>query len=64
MLTGMLHMSSGEATIYGKSVKREIDEVRQEIGLCQQLDVLYDLVSIEEHLKMTLRIRTGVKNVT
>lgn len=57
-------MSSGEATIYGKSVKREIDEVRQEIGLCQQLDVLYDLVSIEEHLKMTLRIRTGVKNVT
>ena len=63
MLTGMLHMSEGEALIYGRSVKDEIDEVRQEIGLCQQLDVLYDLVSLEEHLKMTLRIRTGVKNV-
>ena len=59
MLTGMLHMTSGDATIYGKNVKREIDEVRKEIGLCQQLDVLYELVSVEEHLKMTLRIRQG-----
>ena len=59
MLTGMLHMTSGDANIYGKNVKREIDEVRKEIGLCQQLDVLYDLVSVEEHLKMTLRIRQG-----
>ena len=59
MLTGMLHMTSGDATIYGKNVKREIDEVRKEIGLCQQLDVLYDLVSVEEHLKLTLRVRYG-----
>lgn len=59
MLTGMLHMTSGEASIYGKNVKREIDEVRREIGLCQQLDVLYDLVSVEEHLKLTLRVRYG-----
>ena len=59
MLTGMLHMTSGDATIYGKNVNREIDEVRKEIGLCQQLDVLYDLVSVEEHLKLTLRIRQG-----
>ena len=62
LLTGMLHMTSGEATIYGKSVKTEINEVRKEIGLCQQLDVLYDLVSIKEHLKMTLRVRHGRVN--
>ena len=60
MLTGMLHMTEGEANIYGKSVKRDIEEVREEIGLCQQLDVLYEFVSIYEHLQMTLRIRTGV----
>lgn len=35
MLTGMLHMTAGEATINGKSVKTAIDEVRQNIGLCQ-----------------------------
>ena len=55
-------MTSGEATIYGKSVKSEIDQVRKDIGLCQQLDVLYDLISVKEHLKMTLRIRHGVEN--
>ena len=59
MLTGMLQMTSGDAKIYGNDVRREIDEIRKHIGLCQQLDVLYDLVSIEEHLKLTLRIRKG-----
>jgi len=33
--------------------------VRKEIGLCQQHDVLYDLMSIEEHLLMTMRVRSG-----
>lgn len=59
MLTGMLDMTSGDASIYGKSVRRQIDEVRKSIGLCQQLDVLYELMSVEEHLKMTLRVRFG-----
>jgi ATP-binding cassette subfamily A (ABC1) protein 3 len=53
MLTGMLHMSSGEAIINGRSVKHNIEEVRQNIGLCQQLDVLYDNLSVREHLVLT-----------
>lgn len=59
MLTGMLHMTSGEALINGKSVKTEIDEVRQNIGLCQQLDVLYENLSVREHLVLAYRIRKG-----
>lgn len=59
MLTGMLHMTSGKAEIYGKSVKDDIISVRKEIGLCQQHDVLYDLVSVKEHLLMTMRVRSG-----
>ena len=53
-------MTSGDALIYRKSVRNEIDEVRKDFGLCQQLDVLSDLFSIEEHQRMTLRIRQGV----
>lgn len=34
MLTGMLHMTSGDATIHGMSVKKDIDAVRRNIGLC------------------------------
>jgi len=64
MLTGMLHMSSGEAIINGRSVKHNIEEVRQNIGLCQQLDVLYDNLSVREHLVLTYRIRKGAVNQT
>ena len=62
MLTGMYNMSDGDATLFGKSIKTELTEVRKQIGLCQQLDVLYDLVSVREHLKMTMRVRLGRKD--
>lgn len=59
MLTGMLMPSGGDAVINGNSIKRDTDAVRSSIGLCQQHDVLYDLVSVEEHLRLTMRIRTN-----
>ena len=59
MLTGMYNMSSGDATLFGKSIRDDLTEVRKQIGLCQQLDVLYDMISLREHLKMTMRVRLG-----
>ena len=59
MLTGMLMPTSGDAIINGNSIKMDTDAVRQGIGLCQQHDVLFDLVSVEEHLRLTMRIRTN-----
>ena len=34
MLTGMLGCSSGDAQIYGRSIKSEMDFVQKDIGLC------------------------------
>lgn len=62
MLTGMLMPSEGDALIHGNSIKRDTDLVRRSIGLCQQHDVLYDLVSVEEHLRITMRIRMNEIN--
>lgn len=62
MLTGMLMPTHGDAILHGNSIKKETDTVRRNIGLCQQHDVLMEAVSIEEHLRMTLRIRTSVVN--
>ena len=45
MLTGMLMPSGGDAIIKGNSIRRDTDEVRRSLGLCQQHDVLHDLVS-------------------
>ena len=60
MLTGMLMPSEGDASLYGSSVKGDIDGVRKSIGLCQQFDVLYDDISVEAHLQMAYRIRTDI----
>lgn len=59
MLTGMLMPSGGDAVIHGNSIKRDTDEVRRSLGLCQQHDVLFDTVSVEEHLRLTMRIRSN-----
>lgn len=50
MLTGMLTPSSGDATIYGNKLSSDIDSVQQNLGLCQQFDVLFDILTVEEHL--------------
>ena len=41
MLTGMVQPSRGDAEILGRSLVNDISAVRQEMGLCQQFDVLF-----------------------
>jgi ATP-binding cassette, subfamily A (ABC1), member 3 len=57
MLTGMLKASSGNATLYNNTVQSDIDEVRKNLGLCQQFDVLYNELTVYEHLMLTCRIK-------
>jgi|Transcript_16267 ABC-type multidrug transport system ATPase subunit len=57
MLTGMLMPTGGDAIINGFSIRRETDMVRRSIGLCQQHDVLFEKITVEEHLRLAMRIR-------
>ena len=57
MLCGMLMPTKGDAILHGKSIKHDTDEVRSSIGLCQQHDVLFENVSVEDHLRLARRIR-------
>jgi ABC-type multidrug transport system ATPase subunit len=50
MLTGMLEPTSGDATLYNDSVVTDLDDVRRNLGLCQQFDVLYNELTAYEHL--------------
>lgn len=34
MLTGMIDFSEGEAVAFGKNVKKDMDEIRQFMGVC------------------------------
>ena len=57
MLTGMIHPTSGEALINGKSIVEEVQEARGNLGLCQQHDVLYDRLTVREHLELVCSLK-------
>jgi len=47
MLTGVLQPSGGDAHMYGNSIKDDLDKVQKNLGLCQQFDVLFELLDCE-----------------
>jgi len=57
MLTGLYKPDEGDATVYGCSLLNDIDGVRRSIGLCQQFDVLYDLLTVQEHVELVCRMK-------
>ena len=57
MLTGMMSSSSGQCLIFGRDLNTQIDLVRQHMGLCQQFDVLFDDLSVQEHLKLVCDVK-------
>ena len=63
MITGILKPSSGNATIYGADLVDDIETVRQFLGLCQQFDVLFNVLTFREHLQLAcdLKMCLGIK---
>ena len=57
MLTGMHKTTSGDATIYNNRITKDIYKVQQNLGLCQQFDVLFDLLTVTEHLALVCEIK-------
>ena len=57
MITGILEPSSGSATIYGADLVEDLDTVRQSLGLCQQFDVLFEVLTVREHLQLACDLR-------
>ncbi len=52
MLSGMTTITSGNAYISGKSVRTDIQEIRNDLGVCPQHDILYNDATVLEHLKL------------
>lgn len=50
MLTGVLAPSSGSANIKGLDLLQDLKQIRNRIGLCPQKNVLFDQLTVEEHL--------------
>lgn len=50
MLTGLFPASSGRAYISGYEISRDMAQIRRNLGLCPQHDVLFDNLTVAEHL--------------
>ncbi|KAJ3035426.1 ATP-binding cassette sub- A member 5 [Rhizophlyctis rosea] len=50
MLCGLIPPTTGTAKIYGHDIRENMDEIRQMMGVCPQHDILYDDLSVREHL--------------
>ncbi|KAI3383983.1 hypothetical protein SNEBB_001773 [Seison nebaliae] len=50
VLTGNCMPSKGTALIYGRDVRKSFHEIRKNVGICPQFDVLFDYMTVREHL--------------
>jgi len=57
ILTGLYPPTSGDVSIYGHSVVDELAKARHSIGICPQHDVLFDRLTVMEHLRFFSKIK-------
>lgn len=54
---GFLPPSKGTAYINGLNMRRDMVKIRESLGLCPQHDVLFDTLTVKEHLTFYARVR-------
>lgn len=52
MLTGLVLPNAGDAFIFGKSIIGDITILRKRFGICPQQNTLYDLLDVQDHLRL------------
>eukprot|EP00794_Sanderia_malayensis_P017576 gene17576-19328_t len=57
MLTGLFTPSSGSAHIGNKSIHTDMDSIRDSLGLCPQHNVLFDRLTVKEHLQFFIALQ-------
>jgi len=57
ILTGLYPPTSGDCIIYGKSVVHDMAECRQSMGICPQQNVLFNNLTVLEHIRFFERIK-------
>ncbi|XP_053393737.1 ATP-binding cassette sub-family A member 2-like isoform X2 [Mercenaria mercenaria] len=60
ILTGFFPPTSGTASIYGNDIRTDMEIIRQGLGMCPQHNVLFDKLTVEEHLWFYARLK-GMK---
>ena len=59
LLLGFLSPSGGTAYVNGHDIRTNIEGVRESLGLCPQHDVLFDTLTVHEHLEFFAKVSCG-----
>lgn len=62
MLSGMIPISEGSATVYGLDIREEMPRIRNMMAVCPQFDILWDNLTVREHLYIAARLQNVPKN--
>lgn len=54
---GLFTPTSGSAEISGYSILNEMDLIRRSLGICPQHNILFDRLTVSEHLGFFLRLK-------
>ncbi|XP_069048180.1 phospholipid-transporting ATPase ABCA1-like [Lepisosteus oculatus] len=57
ILTGLFPPTSGTALINGKDIRTEMDDIRKHMGMCPQHNVLFNEMTVEEHIYFYARLK-------
>jgi len=49
--------TSGEITVNGFDIRKDFNKARKLIGYCPQHDAIFDLMTVEEHMKYYAMIK-------
>ena len=57
VLCGLVQPTSGDAVVHGLNVRDDIDRVRALSGVCPQHDLLFDELTVKEHIELYAGIK-------
>ncbi|KAJ3314340.1 hypothetical protein HDV04_000706 [Boothiomyces sp. JEL0838] len=57
ILTGLYSATAGVATLAGFDIRNETSEVYKRIGICPQFDILWEDLTVQEHLYFYARLK-------
>ncbi|KAM4621970.1 phospholipid-transporting ATPase ABCA1b isoform 2-T2 [Polymixia lowei] len=57
VLTGLFPPTSGTAYIMGRDIRTELSTIRQSLGVCPQHNVLFSMLTVEEHIWFYARLK-------
>lgn len=57
IITGLLTPTSGDVLVGGRSIVRDPRAARASIGICPQQNVLFEQLTVEEHVRLFCAIK-------